>query len=252
MIEEILTLNGFSKKEAQIYLAVLEAGEATVGGVATRTRLKRSTVYTIIEELITKNILSVQKRGGIKRISALPPQVLIERLRHSLALAENTLPALLEMAYSSPLKPRVRFLEGLEGIKEVILEVNTVKHPQPGLIFTDYAQMPKEVFALIRSTVQNRRDFQNFLHIIVPPNKRNLEVQAEEDALHHAEHRIAPFSMKSFPLELTLFGTSKVGFLSFKENELFGVIIDSEAIYLTLKNLFLFVWENAKPKQQAA
>ena len=248
MIDEVLKLNGFTDKEAKIYLAVLEAGEAPIGSIATRTRIKRSTVYTIVEDLIQRGLLSSQTSKGIKRIAGIAPQVLIERFRRAFTLAEQALPALMEMAYASPLKPRVRFMEGIEGIKEILLEVNTIPHPEPGMIFTDYSRMPKDVFELIRKTVPNRRESKNFLRIIVPPNPHNLAVQAEEDPLHYAEHRIADLPMKDFPLELTLFGTSKVGFLSFKENELFGVVIDSEAIYQTLKNLFLFVWEHGKPK----
>lgn len=250
MIEEVLALNGFTAKEAKIYLAALEAGEATLGAIAKKTRLKRSTVYTVTDELMQRGIVSVQSRKGIKRVSVLPPHVLIERFRKASALADSVLPALLDMAYSSPLKPRVRFLEGIEGIREVILEVNTVAKAEPGMIFTDYAQMPKEVFALIRETVKHRKATKNFLHIIVPKNERNLQVQAEEDRLHFAEHRIANFPIKSFPLELSLFDNTKAAFMSFEQHEYFGVIIDSKAIYLTLKNLFLLVWENAKPREK--
>ncbi len=250
MIDQVLCQNGFTKKEANIYLAVLEAGETTVGRIATKTRIKRSTVYTILEGLIYRGLLSEQSQKGIKRISALPPQVLIERFRNAVAQAENVLPTLLEIAYSSPLKPRLRFLEGIEGIKEVILEVNTIPYQEPGMIFTDYANMPKEVFNLIRQTVKNRQASKNFLHILVPRNSRNLEVQTEEKDLHYAEHRIANFPTKTFPLELTLFDSSKVGFLSFEKNEYFGVIIDSKAIYMMLKNLFLMVWESTPSKSR--
>ncbi len=247
MIDDILALNGFSDKEAKIYLAALEMGEATISNIASRTHLKRTTVYSIIEDLLHRGLLSVQERRGIKRVSALPPQALVERCKRASALAEQALPGLLEMAYASPLKPRIRFYEGIEGIKEVILEVNTVTNTEPGMIFTDYSRMPKDVFDLIRKTVPRRRAAKNFLRIIVPPNPRNLEVQAEEERLHYAQHRVANFPAKDFSLELTLFGNTKVGFLSFEKNELFGVIIDSKAIYQTLKNLFLLVWENAKP-----
>jgi hypothetical protein len=136
-------------------------------------------------------------------------------------------------------------LEGIEGIKEVILEVNTISYKEPGMIFTDYADMPKEVFTLIRQTVKHRQATKNFLRILVPNNTTNLQVQADEKRLHYAEHRVANFPTNTFPLELTLFGSSKVGFLSFEKNEYFGVVIDSKAIYSMLKNLFLMVWENA-------
>lgn len=250
MIEQILTQNGFTDKEAKVYLATLEIGEATIGSIATKTRLKRSTVYSLVEELLNKSVLSMQKRRGIKRISALPPQVLIERFRHALALAEGALPALLDMAYSSPLKPRVRFFEGMEGIKEVLLEVNNATKVEPGMIFTDYELMPKEIFDFIRNLVPNRKSSQNFLRIIVPSNTRNIAVQ-EEDQLHYAEHRIANFPLENNPIELTLFGSTKVGFLSYTNNEFFAVVVDSRAVYHTLKNLFLLVWANAKTRSKS-
>lgn len=250
MLRQVLTLNGFTDKEADIYLSALELGEGTIANIATRTRLKRTTVYSVIEELARRGLVSVQERRKIKRVCALPPQTLIERFRHSLGLAENALPALLEMAYSSPLKPRIRFYESLDGILEVLREVNTVKNAEAGMIFTDYSRMPKEVFDLIRKTVKDRRELKNFLHIIVPPNARNTAVQAEEERLHYAEHRIARFPSTEYPLELSLFGNTKVAFLSFEKHELFAVVIDSRAIYQTLKTLFLFVWENAEKRRQ--
>jgi len=252
MIEQVLIQNGFSDKEAKIYLAALEAGEATFGGIAAKTRLKRSTVYSVVEELVAKQLLTIQVRKGIKRISALAPQVLLERFRTAVHMAEGALPAMLEMAYSSPLKPRVRFFEGMEGIKQVLLEVNTAAKCERGMIITDYARMPKDIFEFIRKITPERLVTKNFLRIIVPPNERNVEVQAEEDAKHYAEHRIAKFPTKNNFIELSLFGNTKVAFHSFGEGELFSVVIDSKAIYDTLKNLFELVWVNATPKNAKA
>ena len=68
----------------------------------------------------------------------------------------------------------------------------------------------------------------------------------EGEAQHHAEHRIADLQFTKYPLELSLFDQSKVAFMSFEKGEVFGVVIDSKAVYLTLKNLFLFVWNHAE------
>ncbi len=249
MIQQTLVQNGFTDKEARIYLATLEGGEVTVGNLAAKTNLKRTTVYDMIDALVSRGILTMHKRRGIMRVSALPPQVLIERFRHALAAAENVLPTLMDMAYSSPLKPRIRFYEGIDGLKELLLEVNNAQpNPEAGMIFTDYDKMPREIFTFIRKLVPYRRASRNFLRIVVPSNARSIEVQQEEDRFHYAEHRIANFPTENNPIELTLFAGTKVGFLSFDPHELFGVIIDSRAIYHTLKNLFLLVWANAKPK----
>jgi len=250
MLEQVLTLNGFSKKEATIYLAVLSSGEATAGAIANKTKLKRSTVYTVVEELVKKSILSVSNRKGIKRISALPPQALIERFRHSVATAESSLPTLLEMAYSSPVKPRLQFYEGLDGIMEVITQINAINNAEPGMIVTDYSKMPEKVWQKIIQTGKKRERTKNRLKIIVPPNQKNIEVQAkEEENNHYAEHRIAEFTFTDVPLELSLFDNTKVAFMSFEPGANFAVILDSAAIYNTLKNLFLFIWKHGAPRR---
>ena len=150
---------------------------------------------------------------------------------------------LLEMAYASPLKPRIRSFEGLEGLKQILREFSYSQEPTMG--FTDYEQMPKELFQFIRKdVVARRKKLQNPVRLIVPRNEINLKIKGE-DYLHYGEHRVVMFPQKKNPMEILLFETSKVAFLSFTSPELFGFIIDSTAIHQTLKNLFMLVWEIA-------
>lgn len=245
VIEDILKENGLNDKEAKVYLAALSAGEATVASIASNANLERTTVYSMLDDMERKGLLSVIKRKGIQYISALPPRVLVDRFKQSATHAEQLLPELLQMAYASPLKPRIRFYDGLEGIKEILVEFSHSRTPCLG--FTDYAQMPPELFKFLRKTiVPNRRSRKIEAFFVVPRNETNSKLQKEDD-IHFAEHRLVDFPMHTNPLELNLFDISKVGFLSYTKEELFGVVIDSPAIYSTLKNLFLLVWQNAKP-----
>ncbi len=249
MISDVLEQNGFNEKEALVYLAALEAGEVTVSALAAKTKLKRTTIYSIVDGLTSRGVITVQKRRGIQRIAAISPRVLIDRFRNAVTLAENALPALLDMAYASPHKPRIRFFDGMEGLKEILREFTFSTAADPGLVFTDYEQMPKELFAFIRKElVPHRRKYGRFIKLILPKNARNAQVQAEDNT-HYGEHRLAKFPEASNPVELALFGDTKTGFLSFSQNELFGLIIDSEAIYKTIKNFFMLVWENAEARK---
>ncbi|MDP2625201.1 MAG: helix-turn-helix domain-containing protein [Candidatus Peregrinibacteria bacterium] len=244
MIEQILVENNFSDKESQVYLCILEAGEIPVSRVAAKTHLKRSTVYGLIDALKARGFVFVTKRRGIQYISALSPRILVDRFKRSAEMAEKILPELIEMAYSSPLKPRVRFFEGLNEIKHVLREFSYSKAPSMG--FTDYEHMPKELFKFIREEViPERRRQKNRTRLIATDNSTNREIQ-KEDVKHYSEHRIVSFVEQNSPIELLLFGESHMAFLSFVKGEIFGVIIDSPAIYSTLKNIFEFVWGISK------
>lgn len=245
MIEQILMQNGMSDKEVRVYLAALEGGEISVSRIAQKSHLKRTTVYDILETLKERGMISVIKRRGIHTISALPPQNLIDRFKRSATLAESVLPQLMELAYSSPLKPRMRFYEGVGGLKEILQEMSYSKQETVG--FTDYALMPPEMFKFIRKeVVPNRRERGNKIRLIAPRNERNLAVQ-KEDVIHFSEHRLVQFPRSINHIEILLFDHTKIGFLSFGKNELFGVIVDSAAIHTTLRNIFELVWSQAKP-----
>lgn len=244
MLEVVLTENGFTDKEAKIYLAVLEAGETLISRVAAKTLLKRTTVYSIVDDLQKRGIVTIQKRRGLQFVSALPPQILVDRFKRAASMASDALPQLVEMAYASPLKPRIRFYEGMEGMKQVLREFT---YSDPEMVFTDYEKMPPEMFSFIRKElVPYRRKKKKFVRLIAPDNAVNRRVQQEDNAdLHYAEHRLVRFPVPaSNPIEFLLYG-SKIGVLSFTKDESFGMIIDSPAIHNTLKNLFLLVWDNA-------
>lgn len=244
MFEQALVENGLSEKEAKVYLTVLEYGELTVSQIATKSQIKRTTVYHIVEELKRKGIVSCNTKKSIQYISALSPKILIERFQKSTHLAEQILPDLLQLSYSSPLKPRIQFFDGFDGIKQILNQFAASK--EDPLVFTDYEKMPEKLLKFIRKEiVPKRAKKKTYTRLIVPDNKRNREIQLK-DVKKHTEHKLMKFPLANNPIEILLFDDSKVGFLSFNQDEMFGIIIDSKAIHQTLKNLFLMLWENSK------
>jgi sugar-specific transcriptional regulator TrmB len=238
----VLVENGFSEKEAALYLAILEAGEATLGNIAKRANIKRSTVYSLVDELKKKGVVSAMKKRGINYISALSPRLLIDRFEQSTERAKNILPGLMDLAYASPVKPRIRFYEGIDGLNEMLFEASHSTHDYIG--FTDYEKMPAEMYRFIRKEVAPRREKNNvMLRLIVPRNKGNAKVVSEYH--HQVEHRMVDFPSRKNHIEILLYEGSKIGFMSYKKGEMFGVVMDSEAIFTTLHDLFMVIWEGA-------
>lgn len=239
--EEILRQNGLPEKEAKVYLAVLEIGEATMSTISRRAKLERPTVYDIVHELQTKGMVFINTNKGIKYVAAISPRILIDRFKDSYGKAEAILPDLLNMAYKSPLKPRIKFYEGLNGLKEILKEFSYSK--EETYLFTDYQLMPKELYDyILEEIIPERKKRKNFARLLVPDNEQNRKVKAE-DQKRYTEHKLVTFPLQQInPLELLLF-ENKIGFLSYTKDEMFGLLIDSPAIYQTLKNIFLLIWK---------
>lgn len=250
MIERILIENGLTEREAKIYLMVLELGESTVLQIAKRTQMKRTTVYDVVEKLRSHGVVSVMRRKGSQCVSALPPRVLVDRFKQSAEMAESILPQMMELAYSSPLRPRMRFYEGMSGLKDILREVSHAGDQTFG--FTDYARMPKELLEFIRKeVVPERRRHHNFIRMIVPDNAVNAKMRADDER-HYGEHRLIHFPEAADHVEILLFDKTKVAFLSFAKEELFGAVLDSSAIYRTLKNLFQVLWNQGDSKAKSS
>jgi len=76
MINKILKDLGFSEKEIEVYLAVLQEGKTTPAKVAKLTGINRSTIYSICKDLVTKQVISEDLAGKQSYIVALPPEEL--------------------------------------------------------------------------------------------------------------------------------------------------------------------------------
>lgn len=246
MFEQILTENGFSPKEAALYLAVLEAGETTLASAAEKAHLKRSTVYSLAEEMRQRGLLAETKRRGITYISVLSPRLLIERFEHTAETAKGILPQLMDLAYSSPVKPRIRFYDGLDGLQEILFDAACCKEDYIG--FTDYDLMPKEMYRFIRKKIAPQREKDRIrLRLIIPENETNRRIRREYQ--HQVEHRLVQFPSRRNHIEILLYRENKIGFMSFVPGEMFGVVIDSEGIYVTLRDLFTLIWNQAESKK---
>ena len=240
MYEEILIQNGFTLKEAKVYLSILEIGEATMSMIARKSKLERPTVYDVVKDLQQKGLAFITEKKGMKYVSALSPMVLLDRFKNSFNKAESILPDLLEMAYKSPLKPRIKFYEGMDGIKEILKEYSHAE--EDVYCFTDYELMPDSLRKFIwDEIIPERIKRKAFLRLLVPNNAKNLMEKAK-DNVRYGEHKIMNFPKDhTISFEILLF-EKKTGFLCFSKEEEFGLLIESADIFNTLKSIFLFIW----------
>ncbi len=118
----ILKSIGLSENQAKVYLAGLELGPASILEIARVSGVKRTTIYSVMEELLDHDYFTTLKKAGKKQYLAIDP----DSLKHLIAERQETLthnlPELRALYSLSPNKPKVIFYEGIENIKRIMEE----------------------------------------------------------------------------------------------------------------------------------
>ncbi len=110
---------GFSETEAKTYLSVLELGEATIQDIAKYSKIKRTSLYYILEKLTKETVVFTTKRNKKVFYVATSPKELMKRTRERLTEFENLLEQIEDRKHTVYHKPRVYFLYGPSGFKHV-------------------------------------------------------------------------------------------------------------------------------------
>lgn len=126
--QDILAALGLNDSEIKTYLAMTR-GASAVRDIMKSTRQKRPTVYYALARLAERGLVRKTGRGAEERFAAEPPERLktvaesrraeAERLEKDVAAL---VPSLAVASGKGSERPHVAFYEGLEAVKNVIME----------------------------------------------------------------------------------------------------------------------------------
>lgn len=117
MIEDLLKL-GFTQHEADIYLALLDAGQTGAGELIRRTGLHRNIVYETLDKLIAKKLVIKAIKKNIAQFIITDPQRILENQKAKLSLAESVIP---ELKGRAKTQSNIVIWDGLEGFRNFSL-----------------------------------------------------------------------------------------------------------------------------------
>lgn len=131
-MEEISLLEGIglTKGEIKVYLALLELGPSTTGGIIKKAKVSRSKVYEMLDRLMDRGLVSFVIRENTKYFEGADPDHIIHYIRREKSLLEEKekelkkiLPILKQKKkiYQTPQTSTV--YEGIKGIKTIYSEV---------------------------------------------------------------------------------------------------------------------------------
>ncbi|MGB3073265.1 MAG: helix-turn-helix domain-containing protein [Candidatus Moraniibacteriota bacterium] len=230
-----------NEKEAAIYLALLELGESNIGQLAKKSGVKRTTVYDVLEALKQKGLASQIKKSKKTLFSAEDPRSLEQTLDEKKHRLQVMLPELLSLANFLDNKPRIRFYEGTEGIKEVYKD--TLRYPDLELL----AWVAEEAIEAFDEKFLNdyylpRRVEKKIWVRAIAPDVPYMQQYKGQDIPSLRKTRLLDAARFPLDVEINLYGRNKIGIMSFSEK--IGLIIESERIFRTLESIFEAQWES--------
>ncbi len=238
---------GLTPKQSVVYLALLELGESSMSDIARKSNLKRPTVYLIIEELNLLGLSSEITKGKKKFYSATHPKRLVEITNFRSKQAETLLPHLVARQKSAN-KPKVRMLEGLEGVRIAYQEAFAgLNNKEEGLWIGDTGLLQKnfpEVLKLyneilgkldnpkIRELIHGDEDSKKWTDEMNAKNMKNYEARYINNS--------SPFGNTDQLIIDDKIMTFAIG------KEIFVMIVESKDIAQTQRALFETIWNNCK------
>ncbi len=244
MLVTALRAFGFDVKEAKVYLAGLELGPTTVLELARRTRLARTTLYPILEDLRNRGYfrLGKTKRGSV--YTAEPPSVLDRQLQERASAFTTALPQLIALRGTVHEGAGVSLYEGSEGFRQLWQKIfrSGVKEYRiltSGVGLLEFVHEPYLVERIIAERI--RRGIRSKQLIVDSIAARKI---VAKDADELRESRLLPRGTM-LPATILTFGEEVAFITTRRENTM--ILIASGETAITLRSLFDALWSCAVP-----
>jgi predicted transcriptional regulator len=236
-ISPILNTLGLLDSEIKIYKTSLRVGATTVVDLAKKTNLSRQAIYTAIQNLIDRGLMSTVQSGKKRLFTAEDPDRLLEyakrredELKNQINDLKKALPEL--KLQSGGEKPVVRLYEGKEGVRVFLEDVKSVRPNEIDEI-TDLEAL---------GAVLTAEDLKPLKSIAAQskPKHRGMYLGKWEEKPGYDRISI-PSKYQGFNSNITIYQDRVV--LVTLEGKIYTIIIESTHLAKTLRILFDLVFE---------
>ncbi len=237
---------GFSGKESDVYIALLELGKATVSKISLNAGINRTTGYDILNSLVSKGVVSISGKEPRQEYAAESPKAITlylrsvaEQMAFHIKKSEELLPEL-DLLYAKKNRPKIRFYEGVAGLKNVYEDTLTSSEPIRAYATVDdmHNTLPNYFPEYYKRRVQKNIA----IRAIVPETPTGKE-RKSHDSEEKREIALVPANKYLFSPEINIYD-NKVMIASWREK--LGIIIESEEIADAMKKIYELAWAEAK------
>jgi len=254
MHEYALTELGLSEKEAAMYEALLQKGQALIPDLVKATGFKRGDTYNILAGLEAWGLAEKKEKDGKNYYVPAHPTKLNEAVADQEKEVESTkkalnsaIPDLVSMYNLAINKPGVRFFEGKEGViqaYETLLDIR-----QPILSIEDKGNMLEFFPEYVKKYVNKRIDRQIPSRAIAP----DTNTVNTPNPTKFLDSRLIPSAEFPFNMDIKICG-DLVQLATLKEGQAVAVHLYNPIIAANFKIIFEYMWKQVShipPKNHA-
>ena len=243
----VLQKLGFSDKEAQIYLVLLELNEALASTVSRKTGINRTTAYSILEHLQKRGLVSTVRRNSNTYYQAQNPHMFLSKkksgfqeMQEALRGLEIALPQILDL-HKEYKTPQMSVYKGKEGLIQVMQDTLTTSTEllcwcdvdlATNTVLTDY----------FPEYLRQKMEKQIWLRGIFCYDQASLR-HKKEQGVELREVYLIPKEDFPFDNEINIYDDI-VAIISYEDEV--GVIIQPEHIANTQRSIFNFAFKYAR------
>lgn len=254
MLEIDLQKLGLNEKDVKVYLAALELGYSSAQNIAKKAGVNRATTYFIIEGLTKKGLMTEIEKDKKTFFAAEDPSslgVIIDKKAKEAEEVKNVfkeiLPQLESIYNLAAEKPKIRYYEGIDGIRAMRMEFINLSSTEKEIVGFISLDKLLKYFPKHEQEITIKRIDKKIKSRILYTNKVGAIENATDEKLLR-EARYIPTDKFNFTSDISIYG-DRISMIFLKE-KLGGVIIESKELADMMRAIFDLAWEGAERYQK--
>ena len=243
-LQDLLESLGMREAEAKVYLAALAKHPRSVLDLARTSGVKRTTIYSILETLKARGLVSIEMKGERQRIRAESPEQLEVMLEVQRERLDRSLPDLLSLYHMRRDEQAIVYYDNVEAIKAGYREV--MKRFKAGDTYRvishaeDWYNMDPEFF---QKFLNERKKAGVLTRILLMDSPKARELKRFEKN-YYEEARLLPAGTK---LSTNLLITPDSVLVQQVRLPIFGLRIENPSLIQMHREMFDLIWKKAAP-----
>lgn len=249
MDTSVLTQIGLTESEIKVYFALLELESSTVGPIIEKAKVPDSKIYTILEKLKDKGLISFVIKNNVKHFQASDPKNLInilndkqeEILKQKKEFEENIIPQIELRRKFTEEKQEAIVYESFEGIKSAFnLILETLNHGEEYQVcMLGEALKEKSVIRFFQN--YHKKRIEKHIKVRLISNNNFKEII---NKFHQYKNMLIRFTHQKLPIGTFIF-KSHVMTVIWEEKPT-AFVIKSRKNYEYYKAFFEDIWKKSK------
>lgn len=250
-LEQLLKEFDLNDKQIKIYITLLQMGEGTIQEIARKTAIKRTTVYSVLDTLVQRNLVAINKKGSHRNYIAEDPKRLPNIFNEERRKLENqhnklieALPVLASLYNAGATRPKISVYEGIEGIKTIFEDTLLLPQGTETYAYASYTDIRSHLGDYILDYIKRRVEKGITQRAIVEDSPLVREEILKNDQKELRKTRLVNKDQFPLPLDqINIYG-NKIFIASF--TDMVAILIESAPIAKAMKSIFELSWLGAK------